>query len=126
MPLLLQYDSTADENDANEAHGVGASVQIAKNLHAVRATQALSRLCGTSKDGISTPCNETAAIALRSLLTPKLVDLLKNQPPKDLLSNLNANLESPEVFLWFIYFVAMLSLGVQYIPSYLATVYYKA
>ncbi|OAY65084.1 DnaJ subfamily C GRV2 [Ananas comosus] len=99
LPLLLQYDSTADENDANEAHGVGASVQIAKNLHAVRATQALSRLCGTSKDGISTPCNETAAIALRSLLTPKLVDLLKNQPPKDLLSNLNANLESPEI-IW--------------------------
>ena len=97
MPLLLQYDSTAEENDLNGAHGVGARVQIAKNLHAVRATQALSRLCGLCSDEISTPYNDSAATALRALLTPKLANMLKDQAPKDLLSNLNSNLESPEV-----------------------------
>lgn len=99
LPLLLQYDSTADESDATEAHGVGASVQIAKNLHAVRASQALSRLSGLCTDGISTPFNQDAADALKALLTPKLASMLKDQLPKDLLSKLNANLESPEI-IW--------------------------
>ncbi|WOL19523.1 hypothetical protein Cni_G28321 [Canna indica] len=90
LPLLLQYDSTAEENGLNEAHGVGASVQIAKNLHAVLATQALSKLFGVC---------ESAASALRALLTPKLANMLKNQASKDLLTNLNANLESPEI-IW--------------------------
>ncbi|PKA53250.1 DnaJ like subfamily C GRV2 [Apostasia shenzhenica] len=99
LPLLFQYDSTAEENDTGETHGVGASVQIAKNLHAVRAAQALSRLCGFSGDGMLTPFNESAANALRALLTPKLASMLKAQEPKDLLSNLNANLESPEI-IW--------------------------
>lgn len=98
LPLLLQYDSTAEENDVNEAHGVGASVQIAKNLHAVRAAQALSRLCGLSGDE-TTPFNNTAATSLRALLTPKLATMLKNQTLKDLLSHLNSNLESPEI-IW--------------------------
>lgn len=99
LPLLLQYDSTAEENDVNEAHGVGARVQIAKNLHAVRATQALSRLYGFSGDGISTPQNHAAVNALKALLTPKLAKMLNDQVPKDLLSNLNSNLESPEI-IW--------------------------
>ncbi|XP_058111724.1 dnaJ homolog subfamily C GRV2 isoform X2 [Magnolia sinica] len=99
LPLLLQYDSTAEETNAIEAHGVGASVQIAKNLHAVRASQALSRLSGFCSDGISTPCNQAVADALRSLLTPKLASMLKNDFPKDLLSSLNTNLESPEI-IW--------------------------
>ncbi|XP_052134218.1 dnaJ homolog subfamily C GRV2 [Oryza glaberrima] len=98
LPLLLQYDSTAEENATSEAHGVGARVQIAKNLHAVHATQALSRLCGLGGDGIS-PSNQSAFDALRALLTPKLADMLRNHPPKELLSNLNANLESPEI-IW--------------------------
>lgn len=97
MPLLLQYDSTAEESDAKESHGVGASVQIAKNMHAIRACQALSRLCGLCGDGITIPFNQAAANALRVLLTPKLSSMLKDQMPKDLLSKLNANLESPEV-----------------------------
>ncbi|XP_008800082.2 dnaJ homolog subfamily C GRV2 [Phoenix dactylifera] len=99
LPLLLQYDSTAEENNVNEAHGVGASVQIAKNMHAVHATQALSRVCGRCDDGFSTPYNDSAASALRALLTPKLANMLTNQVPKDLLTNLNANLESPEI-IW--------------------------
>ncbi|XP_050271777.1 dnaJ homolog subfamily C GRV2 isoform X2 [Quercus robur] len=99
LPLLLQYDSTAEESDATESHGVGASVQIAKNLHAVRASQALSRLSGLCADDNSTPYNEGAAYALRALLTPKLSSMLKNQLPKDLLSRLNANLETPEI-IW--------------------------
>lgn len=94
---MLQYDSTAEESDTNESHGVGASVQIAKNMHAVRAAQALSRLSGLCSDEISTPYNEAAAGALRVLLTPKLSSMLKDQLPKDLLSKLNTNLESPEV-----------------------------
>jgi len=95
LPLLLQYDSTAEENETSEAHG--ARVQIAKNLHAVRAIEALSRLCGLSSVEISCPSNKPAYNALKALLTPKLADMLRNHPPKELLSNLNSNLESPEV-----------------------------
>lgn len=97
LPLLLQYDSTAEENETSETHGVGARVQIAKNLHAIRATFALSRLCGFSSEGMSNPSNQAAYNALKALLTPKLADMLRNHPPKELLSNLNSNLESPEV-----------------------------
>lgn len=99
LPLLLQYDSTAEENDSGETHGVGASVQTAKNLHAVRAAQALSRLCGFGGEGVQIPCNHIADNAIRVLLTPKLASMLKTSEPKDLLSNLNSNLESPEI-IW--------------------------
>uniref|UniRef100_A0A5B6Z0E3 J domain-containing protein n=1 Tax=Davidia involucrata TaxID=16924 RepID=A0A5B6Z0E3_DAVIN len=99
LPLLLQYDSTAEEFDMTEAHGVGASVQIAKNFHAIRASQALARLSGLDTDENSTPYNQAAADALRALLTPKLASLLKDQLPKDLLSRLNTNLETPEI-IW--------------------------
>lgn len=97
LPLLLQYDSTAEESDMTESHGVGASVQIAKNMHAIQASLALSRISGLCSDGNSTPYNRVAAYALRALLTPKLSSLLKDQMPKDLLSKLNTNLETPEV-----------------------------
>ncbi|CAK7334870.1 unnamed protein product [Dovyalis caffra] len=99
LPLLLQYDSTAEDSDTTESPGVGSSVQIAKNMHAVRASQALSRLCGLCTDGSSTPYNAAAADALRALLTPKLASMLKDQLPKDLLIKLNTNLESPEI-IW--------------------------
>ncbi|XP_044464758.1 dnaJ homolog subfamily C GRV2-like isoform X2 [Mangifera indica] len=99
LPLLLQYDSTAEESDTQESHGVGASVQIAKNMHAVRAAHALSRLSGLCSDEVSTPYNGVAAGALRALLTPKLASMLKDQIAKDLLSKLNTNLESPEI-IW--------------------------
>lgn len=97
LPLLLQYDSTAEESDNSETHGVGASVQIAKNIHAMRACQALSRLSGVSSDEDVTPHNQVASDALIALLTPKLASLLKDQSPKDLLAKLNSNLETPEV-----------------------------
>lgn len=96
---MLQYDSTAEEAEPNESPGVGVSVQIAKNLHALRAAQALSRLSGLCTDESSTPYNQDAADALRALLTPKLCSLLKDDIPKDLLSRLNTNLESPEVWI---------------------------
>lgn len=80
-----------------ESHGVGESVQIAKNMHAIRAAQALSKLSGLCGDGVSTPYNDPAVTAIRALLTPKLASMLKDQMPKDLLSKLNTNLESPEV-----------------------------
>ncbi|KAK6941565.1 GYF domain 2 [Dillenia turbinata] len=99
LPLLLQYDSTAEESDTTEAHGVGASVQIAKNMHAMQASKALSRLSGLCVDEASTPFNQIAANALKALLTPKLASMLKDQVPKDLLSRLNSNLESPEI-IW--------------------------
>ncbi|XVF88478.1 hypothetical protein PTKIN_Ptkin19aG0054400 [Pterospermum kingtungense] len=99
LPLLLQYDSTAEESDTAESHGVGASVQIAKNMHAVRASQALSRLSGLCSDENSTPYNEPVVNALRALLTPKLASMLRDQISKDLLSKLNTNLESPEI-IW--------------------------
>ncbi|GMI97704.1 GRAVITROPISM DEFECTIVE 2, modified transport to the vacuole 12, KATAMARI2 [Hibiscus trionum] len=99
LPLLLQYDSTAEDSDTAESHGVGASVQIAKNMHAVRASQALSRLSGLCCYESSTPYNESVVYALRALLTPKLASMLRDQVPKDLLSKLNTNLESPEI-IW--------------------------
>ncbi|KAM7257798.1 hypothetical protein ACFE04_013539 [Oxalis oulophora] len=99
LPLLLQYDSTAEESDATESHGVGVSVQIAKNMHAVKAAQALSRLTGLCSDTSSTPYNESAADALKALLTPKLASMLKDERAKDLLFKLNSNLESPEI-IW--------------------------
>lgn len=97
MPLLLQYDSTAEESDMAEAHGVGISVQAAKNLHAMRASQAFSRLSGMSVDDNPTPYNQDAADALKALLTPKLASMLKDLSPKELLSKMNSNLETPEV-----------------------------
>ncbi|XP_059649663.1 dnaJ homolog subfamily C GRV2-like isoform X1 [Cornus florida] len=99
LPLLLQYDSTAEESDMTEAHGVGASVQIAKNLHATLASQALTRLSGLGIDENSTPFHQDAAGTLRALLTPKLASMLKDPIPKDLLSRLNTNLETPEI-MW--------------------------
>lgn len=97
MPLLLQYDSTAEGSDVTEAHGVGVSVQAAKNIHAIRASQAFARLTGMAADDSRTPYNQAASDSLRALLTPKLASMLKDQSPKDLLSKLNSNLESPEV-----------------------------
>lgn len=99
LPLLLQYDSTAEESDVTEAHGVGASVQIAKNLHAARASEALSRLSGLCADGTPAPYNLAAVFALQALLTPKLASMLKEKAPKELLSKVNSNLESPEI-IW--------------------------
>ncbi|XP_011102271.1 dnaJ homolog subfamily C GRV2-like [Sesamum indicum] len=99
IPLLLQYDSTAEESDKRDAHGVGISVQIAKNIHAVKASHALSRLSGLVDEEIPTPYNQAAADALRALLTPKLASMLKNKLAKDLLFTLNSNLESPEI-IW--------------------------
>ncbi|XP_073157556.1 dnaJ homolog subfamily C GRV2 isoform X2 [Henckelia pumila] len=99
IPLLLQYDSTAEESDKTDAHGVGTSVQIAKNSHAVQASYALSRLSGSETGETPTPYNQAASDALRALLTPKLSSMLKNQSPKDLLATLNSNLESPEI-IW--------------------------
>lgn len=97
LPLLLQYDSTAEESDTTGSHGVGASVQIAKNTHAIRTSIALSRISGLCGDENLIPKNNAAADALRALLTPKLCSMLKDPMPKDLLSKLNANLETPEV-----------------------------
>lgn len=97
LPLLLQYDSTAEESNSVESHGVGVSIQIAKNEHAVQASQALSRLSGLCADEGLTPYNATAADVLRALLTPKLASLLKDESAKDLLTKLNTNLETPEV-----------------------------
>lgn len=97
IPLLLQYDSTAEESDKTDARGVGTSVQKAKNSHAVQASNALSRLSGLGSSDSPAPYNEAAADALKSLLTPKLASMLKDKSPKDLLSVLNSNLESSEV-----------------------------
>lgn len=99
LPLLLQYDTTAEEADMMEAHGVGSSVQKAKNMLAVQASHALSRLTGFCDDETPTPYNQAAADALRTLLTPRLANMLKHQTPKELLTTLNANLESPEI-IW--------------------------
>ncbi|CAM8880027.1 unnamed protein product [Rhodiola kirilowii] len=56
--LLLKAGCPYDESDTAEAHGVGSSIQIAKNLLASRASHALSRLSGLCTDGTETPYNE--------------------------------------------------------------------
>ncbi|CAE6014088.1 unnamed protein product [Arabidopsis arenosa] len=99
LPLLLQYDSTVEESNSVESHGVGVSIQIAKNEHALQASQALSRLSGLCADESLTPYNAAAADVIRGLLTPKLASLLKDEVAKDLLSKLNTNLETPEI-IW--------------------------
>lgn len=98
LPLLFEYDSTAEPDTTTAAHGVGISVQTAKNLHAVRAAQALSRISGISIEN-PTPYNQDAADALKALLTPKLASMLKDELPRDLLIKLNSNLELPEI-IW--------------------------
>lgn len=111
LPLLLQYDSTAEESDITEAHGVGASVQTAKNMHAMLSSQALSRLSGMVSGENPTPYNQAAADALIAMLTPKLASMLKDQVSKDLLSKLNSNLETPEVRTAVSFFLTFMSTG---------------
>jgi DnaJ family protein C protein 13 len=94
LPLLLQYDSTAEN-----AQGIGNSVQTAKNMHAMLAVRALARLAGLLEDELYTPPNEIAAKALRAMLTPKLAALFSKESPRELLRNLNSNVESPQVCL---------------------------
>lgn len=112
LPLLLQYDSTAEESNSVESHGVGVSIQIAKNEHAVQASQALSRLSGLCADESLTPYNPAAAVVLRALLTPKLASLLKDEVAKDLLSKLNTNLETPEVKIYHLLICCLSSLKI--------------
>lgn len=93
----MQFDSTAESNGSSESLGVGSRVQTAKNTHAFLAAHAFSRLRGSQTEEYPTPHNETAANALKALLTPKLASMLTAELLKELLCNLNANLESPEV-----------------------------
>lgn len=99
VPLLLQYDSTADESGTIGPHGVGSRVQAAKNTHALLAAGALSRLAGSLTEDVTTPYNPIAANSLKALLTPKLAAMLRPDSIKELLCNLNSNLESPEI-IW--------------------------
>ncbi|KAG0618514.1 hypothetical protein M758_4G070400 [Ceratodon purpureus] len=98
VPLLLQYDSTA-ENSSASGPQIGNSIQASKNMHAMLAVRALARLAGLLEDDLYTPPNEVAAKALREMLTPKLAAMLSNESPRDLLRNLNSNVESPQV-IW--------------------------
>lgn len=93
MPLL-QCDSTAET-----AQGIGTRVQTAKNMLAMLAVCALATLAGLLEDGLYTPPNEIATIALRAMLTPKLDVLCSEESPSELLQNMNSNVESPQVSL---------------------------
>ena len=96
VPLLLQYDSTA-ENSSASVPQIGNSIQASKNMHAMLAVRATARLAGPLEDDLHTPPNEVAAEALREMLTPKLAAMLSNESPRDLLRNLNSNVQSPQV-----------------------------
>ena len=96
MPLLLQYDSTA-ENSSTSGPQIGNSIQASKNMHAMLAVRALARLAGLLDNDLYTPDNDVAAKALREMLTPKLAAMLSHESPRDLLRNLNSNVESPQV-----------------------------
>ncbi|GKC10933.1 hypothetical protein Tco_1007715 [Tanacetum coccineum] len=50
LPFLTEYESIVEQLDSTEAHGVGVSVQTAKDLHAVRAAYALSRISGMAAE----------------------------------------------------------------------------
>ncbi|KAL2651546.1 hypothetical protein R1flu_019674 [Riccia fluitans] len=98
LPLLLQYDSTAEKGEASGPQGVGNSVQNAKNMHAMLAARALAKLGGFLDD--TTPYNPVAASGIKALLTPKLGSMLgDNSRSEGLLRNLNSNIESPEI-IW--------------------------
>jgi DnaJ family protein C protein 13 len=97
-PLLLQYDSTAEHSSATGPQ-IGNSIQTAKNMHAMLAVRALARLAGLLDDELHTPPNEIAAKALRAMLTPKLAAMFSHESPRDLLRNLNSNVESPQI-IW--------------------------
>jgi DnaJ family protein C protein 13 len=68
-------------------------------MHAMLAVRALARLAGLLEDELYTPPNEIAAKALRAMLTPKLAALFSKESPRELLRNLNSNVESPQVCL---------------------------
>jgi hypothetical protein len=79
------------------AQGIGASVQGAKNLHAMLAARALAKLGGFMEGELSTPYNQEATAVLRGLLTPRVATQLKDRSPRELLRNLTSNLETPHV-----------------------------
>jgi DnaJ family protein C protein 13 len=66
-------------------------------MHAMLAVRALARLSGLLDDDLATPYNESAATSLHALLTPKLSNMLRDESTRELLRNLNSNLESPQV-----------------------------
>lgn len=66
-------------------------------MHAMLAVRALARLSGLLDDDLATPYNESAASSLHALLTPKLSNMLRDESTRELLRNLNSNLESPQV-----------------------------
>lgn len=72
-------------------------------MHAILAVRALARLSGLLDGDLSSPPNDIAAHTLREMLTPKLAAMLSNESPRDLLRNLNSNVESPQV-CWFSFF----------------------
>eukprot|EP00898_Chlorokybus_atmophyticus_P007654 jgi/Chlat1/7890/Chrsp66S00581 len=99
VPLLLQYDATAEGEQGETKADRSANVQKAKNFHAMLAARALGRLAGALQGELTTPVNRTAADALRALLTPSLAAMLSNKSPRELLRSLTSNLETPPV-IW--------------------------
>ena len=74
-----------------------ATVQSARNYHAMLAARALGRLSGQLQGASATPRCQAAAAALSALLTPALAAKLASPDPKPLLMHLNSFLLNPQV-----------------------------
>ena len=74
-----------------------ATVQSARNYHAMLAARALGRLSGQLQGASATSRCDAAAAALSALLTPALAAKLGSLDPKPLLMHLNSSLLNPQV-----------------------------
>ncbi len=110
VPMMLMYDGTLSEdynngNNNNTASHNDANIdgdesqravynQSACNMHAIVACNVLGRLSGVMFDDLQSPANTYVQSALARLLTAPLAKYLRNRRPWELLSALNANVES--------------------------------
>ncbi|KAK3252936.1 hypothetical protein CYMTET_37789 [Cymbomonas tetramitiformis] len=119
VTLLMQYDCTAedieqDQADAGcsnaavlkrgcaaaaDASSAGQSVAVARNLSAMLAARALSRLAGALPGNLATEEHAPTRAALASLFTASIAQRFEDPIPRALLRLLTTDTESPEV-IW--------------------------
>jgi DnaJ family protein C protein 13 len=92
--LLLLFDKTVEQNDANDKHDDVSKAQC--NTHAHLAANALAMLSGMR--GSST-FNEALVACLMRLLTEPITRLLRNKYTGEMLRVLNSNIETADV-IW--------------------------
>ncbi|GMH45130.1 hypothetical protein BSKO_13087 [Bryopsis sp. KO-2023] len=76
-----------------------AKMQIRRNYHGMLAVHVLGRLAGILKGWSSTPAHAVASGAIKAIMTNSLFSRFTDQDPRELLSILNDNVETPQV-IW--------------------------